>query len=107
MSQALLQWTEPVAAGQVLRVRLLIRHPMETGYLQDLSGQPIARNVIRELRCRYAGQEVFRAEPSPGIAAQPLFEFHLRVRASAEVLADWVDDRGERGEVRRWLAVQG
>ena len=51
MSLARLQLPQQVVSGQLVKARLLVAHPMETGYLQDLSGKTIARNVIRELSC--------------------------------------------------------
>lgn len=83
MSQARLQLPNRVAHGEVVKARLLVAHPMETGYLQDLSGKTIPRNVIRELTCDYGGRQVFRVEPSSGISGNPLFEFFFRARKPA------------------------
>jgi sulfur-oxidizing protein SoxZ len=94
-----------IAAGDVIRVRLLIQHAMETGYRQDMDGRVIVRNVIRLVRCELAGVEVFRAEPSSGISANPLFEFSVRVRSSAEWLVRWEDDLGIQGELRQLMKV--
>ena len=38
MNIARVQWPDKVRTGDVVKVRLLIQHPMETGYLQDLTG---------------------------------------------------------------------
>ncbi len=107
MSLARLQLPQQVVSGQPVRARLLVAHPMETGYLQDLSGKTIPRNVIRELSCEYAGRQVFRVEPSSGIAGNPLFEFFFRAQESGELLIRWVDDAGQVGELRQLLRVQG
>jgi sulfur-oxidizing protein SoxZ len=56
MSIARVQWPERIAAGEVVKVRLLIQHPMDTGYLQDLTGRLVPRNVIRLLTCTLGGQ---------------------------------------------------
>lgn len=106
MSQARLLLPQQVASGEVVQARLLVAHPMETGYLQDLSGKTIPRNVIRELSCEYAGHQVFRVEPSSGIAGNPLFEFCFRAQHTGEVLIRWVDDMGQTGELRQSLRVQ-
>jgi sulfur-oxidizing protein SoxZ len=94
-----------IAAGEVVTVRLLIQHAMETGYRQDMDGRVIPRNVIRLVRCELGGVEVFRAEPSSGISANPLFEFSLRARSSAEWLVQWEDDLGIKGELRQLMKV--
>jgi sulfur-oxidizing protein SoxZ len=105
MAQARFDMPTQVRAGEVFKLRLLIQHPMETGYLLDLNNQRIARNVITDLRCTYLGQEVFRIEPSSGLSANPSVEFFLRASQSGEVRIDWVDDRGLRGQVQRMLSV--
>ena len=75
MAEARIQVPPQVRRGEAFEVKVLIRHAMETGYRLTDEGKPIARNVIRLLTCRYNGVEVFRAEPSSGIAANPLFIF--------------------------------
>ena len=105
MSIARVQWPERIAAGEVVKVRLLIQHPMDTGYLQDLSGRLVPRNVIRLLTCTLDGQEVLRVLPSSGIAATPFFEFHVRAMQTAECRAEWTDDRGVQGVLTQTLTV--
>ena len=94
-----------VAAGEVVMVRLLIQHVMETGYRQDMNGRLIPRNVLRWVRCELGGVEVFSAEPSSGLSANPLFEFPTRARASGEWRVTWEDDAGEKGELRQLMTV--
>lgn len=105
MIQARLLLPERIAAGDVVMVRLLIQHAMETGYRQDVNGRVIPRNVIRLVRCELAGNEVFRAEPSSGLSANPLFEFSVRARQSAEWLVQWEDEQGLKGELRQLMSV--
>ncbi len=92
MALAKLLLPERVAIGDLITVRLLIQHAMETGYRQDMDGRVIPRNVIRLVRCEVGGVEVFRAEPSSGIAANPFFEFSLRVAQGGEWLVQWEVD---------------
>ena len=105
MTVARIQWPERITAGEVVMVRLLVQHPMDTGYLQDLLGKLVSRNVIRQLTCTLGQQEVFRVEPSSGIAANPLFEFFVRATQTDEMHVEWVDDRGRRGELRQTMVV--
>jgi len=106
MSLARVQWPDKMAAGDVVKIRVLIQHPMDTGYLQDFTGKLVPRNVIRMLTCTLGGQEVFRAEPSSGISANPFFEFYVRATATAEFKMNWVDDKGARGEMSQTLKVE-
>jgi sulfur-oxidizing protein SoxZ len=105
MALAQLFLPERVAIGDVIAVRLLIQHSMETGYRQDMDGRVIARNVIRLVRCELGGVEVFRAEPSSGISANPYFEFSLRVTEAGNWLVQWEDDAGVKGELRHPMPV--
>jgi sulfur-oxidizing protein SoxZ len=95
---ARVQWPENVRSGEIVKVRLLIQHPMDTGYLQDFTGKVVPRNIIRVLTCHLGSQEVFRIEPSSGIAANPFFEFYVRATATAEFKIEWVDDKGVKGQ---------
>lgn len=106
MSQARLLLPNRVAHGDIVKARLLVAHPMETGYLQDLGGKTIARNVIRELTCEYGGRQVFKVEPSSGISGNPLFEFFFRAGETGDVLVRWIDDQQLAGELRQLLRVQ-
>ena len=105
MALARLLLPERLALGEVITVRLLIQHDMETGYRQDMDGRVIARNVIRLVRCTLGGVEVFVAEPSSGISANPYFEFPLRVAQAGEWLVQWQDDAGVRGEWRQTMTL--
>ncbi len=105
MAQSRFDMPSQVRAGEVFKLRLLVQHPMETGYLLDVNNQRIARNVINDMRCTYLDQEVFRIEPSSGLSANPYVEFFLRATQTGEIAIDWVDDRGERGQVKRNLTV--
>ena len=86
-----------VPRGKPFEVRIIVRHPMETGYRTDESGKSIPRNVIRSLSCRYNGDVVFSARMSSGIAANPYLRFFITARESGPLAFEWVDDNGARG----------
>jgi sulfur-oxidizing protein SoxZ len=103
--QARIRIPGKIAKGEVVRVGVLIQHPMETGYRTDETGKKIPKNAIRSLACRYNGVEVFRARMSPGIAANPFIEFPTVATESGELEFDWVDDAGNRGSARQAITV--
>jgi sulfur-oxidizing protein SoxZ len=107
MADARIQVPAQVRRGDTFEVKILIRHGMETGYRLTDDGKPIPRNVIRLVTCRYNGTEVFRIEPSSGIAANPLFTFFVTARDSGELVFEWVDDAGERASERAAVSVTG
>jgi sulfur-oxidizing protein SoxZ len=106
MANIRIQVPATVTAGQVFEVRLLIRHPMETGFRHDNVGKVIPQHIITEIVCRYNGEEVFRADVFPGIAANPYFSFFLTATTSGELEITWHDDAGQRETERVAIAVQ-
>ena len=91
---------ETAAAGEAVEVKVLISHPMETGFRRGLDGEPIPRNIIREIRCTYDDREVFRADLHPAIAANPFFAFYIRATRSGDVTLSWHDEEGDHAESR-------
>lgn len=95
----------PVAAGQVVTIRTLIAHPMESGFRRDARGQRLPRNIIELFECRLDDALVFRAQLQPGIAANPFIEFRLRARHSGTLHFRWQDQHGNQHEAQRALEV--
>ena len=106
MSVARLQVLGDLRVGGVVRIRLLIQHSMDTGYLQNMSGQNIARNVIKTIPCYADQMEIFRVDPSSGIAANPYFEFSWRVAPTKVIRTLWIDDLGIEGELLTSIDTQ-
>ena len=82
------------ARGDIITVRALAQHPMENGLRHNEYGQRIDRDMIRQFRCTFDGQEVFRAELLGGIAANPLMQFTVRVVRSGRFEFFWNGDNG-------------
>ena len=96
-----------VASGEPFQVRVLLQHPMETGFRRDMNGQAIPAHVVTRVVATYAGVEVFRAELGTGIAANPYLAFFVMARDSGELAIEWVDDRGGKGRVTAPVEVAG
>jgi sulfur-oxidizing protein SoxZ len=94
-----------VRRGEVFEVRVLLQHPMESGFRRDMQGATIPLHIVDRLSCRIGGREVFRAELGSGIAANPYIAFHVRAEASGPVEVTWSDDRGQSGRAEAMLAV--
>ena len=91
--------------GEAVLVRLVIQHPMETGFRVDAEGRLFAKNLIRFIACRYGGREVWRAELGSGMAANPYVEFFIRADMNGDIEMNWEDDLGEKGSVSAKLEV--
>jgi sulfur-oxidizing protein SoxZ len=83
--------------GEPFEVKVLVQHPMETGFRRDLDGRAIPMNVVDKLACTYGGHEVFRAEFGSGVSANPYVSFFVVASESGELVVEWSDDRGEKG----------
>jgi sulfur-oxidizing protein SoxZ len=88
-----------VKRGEAFPVRVIVQHPMETGFRRDYEGKVIPLHIVDKLACGYGGREVFRAELGSGIAANPYLVFYVVARESGELVVEWSDDRGESGRV--------
>lgn len=104
---ARIQVPASIKRGEVIEVRILIQHDMETGYRFDDKGGPIPRNVINSIVCAYNGREVLRANTSSGIAANPYLQFPMIAQDSGELVLSWVDDLGVRGSERQAITING
>jgi sulfur-oxidizing protein SoxZ len=81
-------------AGEVIEIKTMIAHPMETGYRTGTNGATIPRNIISRFVCTYDGEEVFSAELFPAIAANPLIAFTTVAVQTGTLTFAWTDDSG-------------
>lgn len=93
-ARTLIQAPASARRGEMIELRTMIAHAMETGYRSDLHGRTVPRDIIRRFSCRYNGELVFSAELAPAIAANPYFAFPLRATASGTLSFTWEGDNG-------------
>ena len=79
---------------EVIEIKTLIAHPMETGFRRDAVGQAVPRNILTDFVCLYNGAEVFRAEFHPAVAANPFVAFFTTATESGEIEFRWTDQEG-------------
>ena len=92
MASALINVPERARRGEVIEIKTLVSHPMETGYRRTQLGAPIPRDIIRSFVCTYNGTEVFRAELHPAIAANPFLVFSTVATESGTLVFQWTGD---------------
>ena len=71
MARTLINVPAKAKRGQVIEIKTLISHVMETGYRRNEVGAVVPRDIINAFVCTYNGEEVFRADLYPAIAANP------------------------------------
>jgi len=94
MARALINVPAKAKKGDILSIKTLISHDMETGYRIDNVGKNIPRNIITQFVCTYNGIEVFRADLFPAIAANPFLSFPLLATESGTIAFKWTGDNG-------------
>lgn len=81
-------------AGEVIEVKTLISHEMESGQRKDKDGNVIPRKIIKQFTATFNGKEVVRADWFPAISANPYQSFFVKVPESGTFLFTWTDDDG-------------
>ena len=104
MAETLISVPPRAKRGEIVEIKTLISHAMETGYRRSQLGARIPRDIIRLFVCTYNGEEVFRAELHPAIAANPFITFSTVATESGTLTFQWTGDNGfsvrETAEIR-------
>ena len=95
MARTLINVPPKAKRGQVIEIKTLISHIMETGFRRTETGEPIPRDIITEFRCAYNGVEIFRADLHQAIAANPFITFFTVAKESGTLEFQWTDDHGQ------------
>ena len=94
MARALINVPAKAKRGEIVEIKALIQHEMETGFRVSSSGNMIPRDIITDFVCRYNGEEIFRAELFPAISANPFFAFSTIATESGTLSFEWTGDNG-------------
>src|SRR5262245_39216332 len=78
----------------VVEIKTIITHPMETGFRRDNVGGAIPRDIITRFTCTYAGEEVFRMDLFTGVAANPFVAFTTVATETGDLVFEWTDQHG-------------
>ena len=91
--------------GEVIEIKTLMPHVMESGQRKDKAGKPIPRKIINKFVAEFDGKPVFSTTLEPAIAANPYLQFSTVAETSGELVFEWIDDNGNRGEERAAISV--
>ena len=107
MARALITTPKTARRGEIIEIRALIGHPMETGYRPGADGKVLARDIIRRFVCRYNGEQVFGAELHQAISANPYIAFHTVATESGTLEFRWEGDNGFSQTETATIEVKG
>lgn len=93
------------SAGEVITIKTLISHAMESGQRKDSDGNPIPRSIINRFVCAFNGETVIDVTLEPAISTNPYFEFEAKVPEAGEFTFTWYDDDGSVYEDVKTISV--
>jgi sulfur-oxidizing protein SoxZ len=86
---------ESANTGEVIEVKALVSHVMETGNRKTPEGQAIPRSILHTFKVTFDGAPVFSADWGSGIAANPFIGFFFKVPGPGTFEFTWIGDTGE------------
>jgi sulfur-oxidizing protein SoxZ len=106
MASALINVPKKAKRGEIIEIKTLMSHIMETGYRRTATGAIVPRDIITSFTCRYNGEEIFRADLFPAIAANPFFSFFTVATESGKFDFEWIGDKGFMETASATIAVE-
>ncbi len=106
MARALINVPAKARRGEVIALKTLISHPMESGFRVTNTGQSVPRDIITMFVATYNGEEIFRAQLFPAVAANPFMTFHTVATESGTIEFRWTGDNGYAASARVAITVE-
>ncbi len=91
--------------GEIVVVRAMLTHPMETGLRKRASGELIPRKIINRFDCTLNGKPVISWDLETGVATNPYLEFRFKAEEAGELKMVWVDDDKSTVEALEKIAL--
>ena len=82
--------------GDLVEVKALVAHIMESGQRKDKDGNVIPRKILNNFTCTVNGKQVFSVDFEPAISANPYIQFKFKAQESGPVVLTWTDDDGSK-----------
>ena len=92
MARALINLPKSAKRGEIIEIKALAAHEMETGFRRTQLGALIPRDIITQFVCTYNGREIFSAELYSAISANPFIAFTTRATESGTIACRWTGD---------------
>ena len=91
--------------GEIIEIKTLISHDMESGQRKDAAGQIIPRKIINRFTAAFNGKIVFEADWFQSISANPFQSFFYKAVETGEFTFTWKDDDGAEYVAKNPLTV--
>jgi sulfur-oxidizing protein SoxZ len=106
MARVLINAPAKARRGEVIEIKTLISHVMETGFRYTQTGELVPRDIITSFTATYNGEQVFRTRLYPAIAANPFLVFHTVATESGTIELAWTGDNGFAATERVRITVE-
>ena len=103
---ALINVPQRARRGDIIEIKTLMSHIMETGYRRTATGDIVPRDILTSFSCRYNGAEIFRADLFPAIAANPFISFFTIAAESGTFDFEWIGDNGFSASAKAAITVE-
>jgi sulfur-oxidizing protein SoxZ len=94
MGSVLINVPKKAKRGDVIEIKTLMSHVMETGFRHLASGELVPRDIITSFSCSYNGEEIFSCDLFPAISANPFIAFFTTAKDSGRFEFSWIGDHG-------------
>jgi sulfur-oxidizing protein SoxZ len=106
MANVLINAPKTAKKGDLVEIKALIMHPMETGFRAGTNGRIIPRNIIERFTASWNGKEILDMSLSSAIAANPFVAFFAVAQESGRIVMRWTGDNGFQVEESVAIAVE-
>jgi sulfur-oxidizing protein SoxZ len=90
---------------EIIDIKVIVQHDMESGFRRDEQGGIIARDILRTFSCKYNGAEIFRADLHPGTGANPMIVFSTVATETGTLEFTWAGDNDYLAKTTSQLTV--
>ena len=91
--------------GEIIEIRTLISHVMETGLRRDAEGKLVPRDILNRFEARFEGQLVFAMDLAQAISANPYIAFPFKVEKAGNFEFTWSNEAGDRKQASAELKL--
>jgi len=104
-SRSLVTMPSQAKQGDIIDIKVIVQHDMESGFRRDEQGNIIPRDILRGFLCTYNGTEVFRADLHPGTGANPMIVFSTVATETGTFEFTWTGDNDYLAKTTSQLTV--
>jgi sulfur-oxidizing protein SoxZ len=85
---------ERIQKGDLIRVQVVVQHPMDTGFFRDANAVIIPAYFIKDVVVKYGDEEIATFEWTSGVSKDPMLALQLKAEREGPLTFVWRDNRG-------------